>query len=121
MPLILTRRHGEKIQIGRDIVITVVGIVPTWVKLKVQAPDGVEVHRHEVQAQIDAGDRRGNSSLSCEQVTETCGARLRDLIESCVRMADRRTSRGSESHQLLESLVARLQEVLADLKRGVLT
>ena len=47
--LILSRKPGESIVIGDDIVITVVGTRGERVRLGFQCPDEVSVHREEVQ------------------------------------------------------------------------
>lgn len=46
--LVLRRKHGEVITIGDDIRITVVEIKDRKVKLGIDAPDEVPVHRLEV-------------------------------------------------------------------------
>ena len=46
--LVLTRKRDERIVIGDDIVITVVEIRGGKVKLGVEAPSCVSVHRHEI-------------------------------------------------------------------------
>ena len=51
--LVLTRKVNETIQIGDDIVITVVKIRGNWVKLSIDAPRDVPVHRGEVKERID--------------------------------------------------------------------
>jgi carbon storage regulator len=50
--LILTRRVGEKIVINDDIVVTVVEVGRDTVRIGVEAPRSVAVHRHEVWSQI---------------------------------------------------------------------
>jgi carbon storage regulator len=50
--LILTRREGEVIVIGKDITITVMGIVGGQVRVGIQAPREVAVHREEVWDRI---------------------------------------------------------------------
>jgi carbon storage regulator len=50
--LILTRRAGEKIMIGDDIEIVLVGISGTQVRIGIKAPPEVEVHREEVYTRI---------------------------------------------------------------------
>ena len=50
--LILTRRLGETIRIGPDIVVTVLGIHGQQVRLGIEAPREVAVHREEVFARI---------------------------------------------------------------------
>ena len=50
--LILTRKSGEKITIGDDIVIRVLEIRGSQVKLGINAPKGVAVHRSEIYERI---------------------------------------------------------------------
>jgi carbon storage regulator len=46
--LILTRRIGEVLVIGEDIKVTVLGVNGTQVRLGIDAPRNVPVHREEV-------------------------------------------------------------------------
>jgi len=50
--LILTRRLGESIVIGDVIKVTVVGVDGRQVRLGIEAPGQVEVHREEVYRRI---------------------------------------------------------------------
>lgn len=50
--LVLTRGKGESILIGDDVEITVVEIRGDKIRLGIQAPSGVSVHRKEVYLQI---------------------------------------------------------------------
>jgi len=50
--LILTRKSGEKIAIGDDIVITLLEIKGNQVKLGIEAPKHVDIHRQEVYERI---------------------------------------------------------------------
>lgn len=50
--LILTRKQGESVAIGDDIKVTVVEIQGKQVKLGVQAPREISVHRQEVYEKI---------------------------------------------------------------------
>lgn len=59
--LILSRKKGESIVIGDDIVITVVEIRGDKVRLGIEAPRSVPVHRYEVKRLIDAGVPRDQS------------------------------------------------------------
>lgn len=52
--LILTRREGEVVCIGTDVRITVLGIKSGQIRLGVDAPRDVAVHREEVKQRIDA-------------------------------------------------------------------
>ena len=46
--LILTRRVGETIRIGEDVDVTVMSVNGAQVRLGIQAPKDVPVHREEV-------------------------------------------------------------------------
>lgn len=52
--LILTRRVGESITIGEDIVITVLGVKGNLVIIGTDAPKNIPVHREEIKLKIDA-------------------------------------------------------------------
>jgi carbon storage regulator len=50
--LIMTRRLGEKIMIGSDITLTIVGVQGSQVRIGVDAPRDVPVHREEIYVRI---------------------------------------------------------------------
>lgn len=52
--LILTRRVGETIVINDDIRVTILGIKGGQVRLGVEAPSNVAVHREEIHQRIKA-------------------------------------------------------------------
>ncbi len=52
--LILTRKPGEKIIIGGEITLTVLGVKRNQVRLGIDAPTEVPVHRHEIYQRIQA-------------------------------------------------------------------
>jgi len=68
--LLLTRKLGENIRIGDDVKITIVEVKGNHVKLGIDAPPSVKVHREEIyeriqlekraQALKDANDPSGN-------------------------------------------------------------
>jgi carbon storage regulator len=57
--LVLSRRIGESIRIGPDIVIRVLGVKGSQVRIGVDAPKDVEVHREEVFARIKHDEASG--------------------------------------------------------------
>ena len=57
--LVLTRKAGETIAIGDDILLTVVEVGPGRVKLGIVAPRHVDVDRLEVRTRREGGPRRG--------------------------------------------------------------
>ena len=53
--LVLTRRVGEKIRIGDDVVITLLGVRGNQYKVGIEAPRHVSVHREEIWQRIHEG------------------------------------------------------------------
>lgn len=50
--LILTRRVGETVMIGEDVTVTVLGVKGNQVRVGVNAPRSVAVHREEIFLRI---------------------------------------------------------------------
>lgn len=46
--LVLTRKIGETIMVGDDVTVTVLGIAGNQLKLGINAPKNVSVHREEI-------------------------------------------------------------------------
>lgn len=61
--LILTRKSGEAIAIGKDIKITVLSIQGKQVKLGITAPDRVEVYRDEIFKKIQKKNVKSTMTL----------------------------------------------------------
>jgi carbon storage regulator len=62
--LILTRRIGETLRIGADVAITVMGIQGQQIRIGIQAPKSVPVHREEIFHRIAAEGRATHASES---------------------------------------------------------
>jgi carbon storage regulator len=60
--LILTRKVNESIQIGDDIEITVISIGNDQVKIGINAPKHIEVHRKEIYLAIQAENNQASLS-----------------------------------------------------------
>lgn len=52
--LILTRRVGESLMIGDNVTVTVLGVKGNQVRIGVNAPKDVAVHREEIYEKIQA-------------------------------------------------------------------
>lgn len=50
--LILTRRVGETLMVGDDVTVTVLGVKGNQVRIGVDAPKDVSVHREEIYRRI---------------------------------------------------------------------
>ena len=59
--LILTRRVGENVVIGEDIVISIVEVRGDAVRIGIQAPRSVSVHREEVWLELQRANERAAS------------------------------------------------------------
>ena len=55
--LVLTRREGEALRIGSEISVRVVSMRGNRVRLAIEAPDGVTVHREEIFDRIAQQNR----------------------------------------------------------------
>jgi carbon storage regulator len=70
--LVLTRRAGESVMIGNDVIITVLEARGDVIRLGIQAPRDVQVHREEVFRELQAVNREAASPTedAVRQVTE---------------------------------------------------
>jgi len=55
--LVLSRREGQSIVIGSDVVVTVVSIRGDQIRIGVEAPKSIAIHRHEVAIAIEEANR----------------------------------------------------------------
>ena len=62
--LILTRRVGESVVIGEDVTVTVLGVKGNQVRIGINAPKTVAVHREEIFERIKNGQGTGDRDRS---------------------------------------------------------
>ncbi len=68
--LVLTRKLGENIRIGDTVKITVLEVRSGQVKLGIEAPPEVKVHREEIYARIQEENRRAASGQAPDPAAE---------------------------------------------------
>jgi carbon storage regulator len=78
--LILTRRVGENVIVGDDIVISVLEVRGDAVRIGVQAPRSVSVHREEVWLELQKANQTAASPS--EQSVAELGAVVEDLHQA---------------------------------------
>lgn len=66
--LILTRRVGETLMIGDDVTVTVLGVKGNQVRIGINAPKDVSVHREEIYERI-RNEKAGTSDPVVEAGT----------------------------------------------------
>lgn len=69
--LVLTRKRDERVKIGHDVTLTIVEIRGDKVRLGIEAPQGVAIHRQEVYEAIQRGEVRGSRPPVAEAVTDS--------------------------------------------------
>lgn len=63
--LILTRKAGETIMVGDEVTVTVLGVKGNQVRVGINAPREVTVHREEIYERIQA-EQEGNEEVPTE-------------------------------------------------------
>ncbi|MFK8031879.1 MAG: carbon storage regulator CsrA [Gammaproteobacteria bacterium] len=59
--LILTRRVGETVMIGDEVTVTVLGVKGNQVRVGVNAPKDIAVHREEIYERIKNEEKAADS------------------------------------------------------------
>jgi carbon storage regulator len=71
--LILTRRVGETVMIGNEVTVTVLGVKGNQVRIGINAPKNVAVHREEIYERI-------KREQQTEAETDPAGAQSSDFL-----------------------------------------
>jgi carbon storage regulator len=69
--LIITRRAGERIMVGDDVVVEIMEIVGNSVRVGISAPRSVPVYREEIYAAVRDENRAAAQSAPVELPTPT--------------------------------------------------
>jgi carbon storage regulator len=65
MMLVLSRKEGERIVVGSDILITVIESRGNRVRLGISAPKGIPINRQEVSARLAREEAADSKYESC--------------------------------------------------------
>lgn len=68
--LILTRRVGETLMIGDSVTVTVLGVKGNQVRIGINAPKDVSVHREEIYQRIQRGDEPAGEAAKDQGLPE---------------------------------------------------
>jgi carbon storage regulator len=71
--LVITRKAGERIRLGDNVTITVLDVAGSTVRLGIEAPAEIPVHRHEVWEAVKA-ENQAAADASVKQVRRPGGA-----------------------------------------------
>ena len=73
--LILTRRVGETLIIGDDVIVTVLGIKGNQVRIGINAPKEVSVHREEIYQRIQQEKNATPAVVSVKETKDVKGTK----------------------------------------------
>lgn len=76
--LVLTRKSGERLRIGHDITVTILEIAGGQVRLGIEAPHDISVHREEIYERIRQENLRA-AAPAAERILDAARA-LKDRL-----------------------------------------
>jgi carbon storage regulator len=80
--LVLSRKLNQSIMIGDDVRIVVVSVDRDTVKLGIEAPRAIPVHRSEVYEEIQLANRAAASGPAVEETEVTPGIAVPGTVQS---------------------------------------
>lgn len=72
--LILTRRIGEILKVGDDVSITILGLKGNQVRIGIEAPKSVSVHREEIYQRIQEEKKQTEEMMVIEDIAFSSSA-----------------------------------------------
>ena len=84
--LVLTRRAGESIVIGDDVRVVVLDVRGDTVRLGIEAPRSVQVHRAEVYAEVQAANAAASAAAAAD--LGTVADRLQRIALSLIHISE---------------------------------
>jgi carbon storage regulator len=63
--LVISRKPGERVCVGDDVIVTVLEVTGSTVRLGIEAPDDVRIYRHEIWEAV----KRENQAAADTSVT----------------------------------------------------
>lgn len=79
--LVLSRREAQSIVIGNNVVVTVVSIRGDQVRIGIEAPRSVTIHRQEVAVAIEAANREALARTDVDLASLPAPARPADVTD----------------------------------------
>ena len=79
--LVLSRKQGQSIVIGNDVVVSIKEIRGRTVRLSVETPDGVPVYREEIHREIVEENRRAAAAATLDDRLSLAGLQLSDTSD----------------------------------------
>ena len=84
--LVLSRRPGESIVIGNDIVVTVLEVRGGQIRIGIDAPRNLQVHREEVYQEVCRENEKAVASMGSDSnLLRTTAAAIADRAQSSPR------------------------------------
>jgi carbon storage regulator len=126
--LVLTRRAGESIVIGDDVRVVVLDVRGETVRLGIEAPRSVQVHRAEIYAEVqaanaaalakggDLGSLTGHLAALARPGARRPGGAARDALQDAKPGAARRMVRMSEGSGQREAELEQVQNRIDEAK-----